>query len=87
MKADRDTFEGSPPTRPHRHPVGWKNDPDPRVERAGMLCGVARAMATEAQDLAIESEGVDSRRVALARAGEAFAAIALQLEDAFRARP
>ncbi|MFI4971169.1 MAG: hypothetical protein ACHP7H_00700 [Hyphomicrobiales bacterium] len=80
---DKDTPESQ---ETWRHPSGWPaRDEDARRAPALQLAGVARAMASEAFNIAMsQPELRDVRRTVLGRAAEDLAAIALRLEGHFQ---
>lgn len=82
-RPDPDPYETPSTVVPFRKPRAWASAEDPRRARALEVAGVARALATSAQEAALGSIGMDRRRVALAGAAEELAAIALRLERAF----
>ena len=84
-RPDPDPYETPAAVLPFRKPRAWAPPEDPRRPRALEAAGMARGLATSVQSLAIASSSVDRRRVALARAAEDLAAIALRLETAFEA--
>jgi hypothetical protein len=83
---DHDPNEMPATTHPWREPSGWAQPLDPRTAPAREIAGKARWLAAFAQEIAKSTTGTDTRRIALARAAEDFAAIALRLESHFEGR-
>lgn len=61
----------------------WRKPDDPRRVRALAIAGQLRALSSEAQSLALATDGIDTKRVALARSAQDCAAAALRIEKEF----